>query len=69
MSEGIVAWWREDLGYGVAVMEDGTSVFLHKKHVIGPLPRIGQDVDFDLYEDVSNLRLVGLNIKIKERAY
>lgn len=68
MSEGVVSWWREDLGYGAAVMEDGRSVFLHKRYVTGPFPKVGQDVEFDLYEDAVFLRLVGRNIKIKERA-
>ena len=68
MIEGVVEWWQESLGYGAAIMEDGRSVFLHKANVIGAIPKFGQVVEFDLYERESSSRLIGLNIKIKERA-
>jgi CspA family cold shock protein len=66
MSEGTVKWFREDLGYGAAIMEDGKSVFLHKRDVVGTLPKQGDVVEFDLYETAKGY--TAQNIRILSRA-
>lgn len=48
---GVVRWFNQTLHYGYINMDDGRSVFVHKKQLLGlDTLAIGQRVEFDLYE-------------------
>lgn len=60
-------WYNEQKGYGIAVMDDGKSVFLHRLHLTDAYPchpRQGDVVEFDLYEQKDG-RYVAYRIELK----